>query len=79
MTRDEAEARIKRQFESERVSFGFSSVTLRADRVYVSKAQAQSALQRLEALKNVLTQASGLLQDGLLQDGVHQEPNLSNP
>jgi hypothetical protein len=51
MTRDQAEAQIKRQFESERVSFGFSSVTLRADRVYVSKAQAQLAIQRLAALK----------------------------
>ncbi len=44
------EERVKQEFRHERVKFNFSSISLRTDRIYVSREQAQRSINALERL-----------------------------
>ena len=48
-----AEAQVRQEFQEERVKVHFSSISLRADKVYVSRAQ---ALRSMDYLQNLIDQ-----------------------
>lgn len=51
MPNENVELELEKRFLAERVSYGFGTVSFRADRVFVSKDQAQESMDYLTRLK----------------------------